>query len=252
MSLHPRTKVTPPVAKNADEQIFESEEFREIEQANRPFLQYIANNSGLFNLTLRNIYKINDPLTFIFAHQNDGFKLPNWVTETIRKEITRLYNLKNSFDFKTEKQKRLLSGLLFTEILNRMENIACLNEFGSKEKFYAYSGHDGNVAGLLAIFGINLEIFPKFSTALLIELHKQKNKSEGLEENTSTFFIRLFYKNETDGNGLLEIEIPDCGNICSLGKLKEIRREYIIELKEWNNECKNNSDFIDKVNNMTN
>jgi len=48
----------------------------------------------------------------------------------------------------------------------------------------------------------------------------------------------------------LEIEIPDCGNICSLGKLKEIRREYIIELKEWNNECKNNSDFIDKVNNM--
>uniref|UniRef100_A0A914NM57 Uncharacterized protein n=1 Tax=Meloidogyne incognita TaxID=6306 RepID=A0A914NM57_MELIC len=95
-------------------------------------------------------------------------------------------------------------------------------------------------------------IFPKFSTALLIELHKQKNKSEDLEENTTTFFIRLFHKNETDGNGLREIEIPDCGNICSLGKLKEIRREYIIELKEWNNECKNNNDFIfnDKVNNM--
>nr|CAD2187007.1 unnamed protein product [Meloidogyne enterolobii] len=50
--------MTPPVAKNADEQIFESEEFREIEQANRPFLQYIANNSGLFNLTLRNIIKL--------------------------------------------------------------------------------------------------------------------------------------------------------------------------------------------------
>uniref|UniRef100_A0A914MXK0 Acid phosphatase n=1 Tax=Meloidogyne incognita TaxID=6306 RepID=A0A914MXK0_MELIC len=151
-----------------------------------------------------------------------------------------------------KKQKRLLSGLLFTEILTRMENIACENEFVREEKFYAYSGHDGTVAGLLAIFGINLEIFPKFSTALLIELHQQRNKSEDLEENTSTFFIRLFHKNETDGNGLLEIEIPDCGNICSLGKLKEIRREYIIELKEWNNECKNNNNFIfnDNVNNM--
>uniref|UniRef100_A0A1I8BGL7 Acid phosphatase n=1 Tax=Meloidogyne hapla TaxID=6305 RepID=A0A1I8BGL7_MELHA len=247
-----------PSAKNADEQIFEGKEFKEIEQSNRHFLHFIAENSDLINsdgiLSLRNISHIHDPLTFISEHQNDGFKIPQWANETIRKEIFRLYNLKNSFNFKTERQKRLLSGPLFTEILNRMESIALNVNCDLKEKFHGYSGHDGTVAGLLAILGINLEIFPTFSTAVLIELHQQiNNQSERNLERDKTFFIRLFHKNETDGNNLWEFKIPNCGNFCSLKKLKEIKE--IIELKEWQEECKNiNNDdnliFNNKVKNM--
>ncbi|KAF7632873.1 hypothetical protein Mgra_00007732 [Meloidogyne graminicola] len=223
-----------PAVKNEDNKVFESEAFKREEKANNHFLQFIAKNTDLI-ISLRNISKVHDPLTFIDAHQLDGFKLPKWANDTVRKEIFRLYNLKNSFDFKTLKQKRLLSGPLFTEILKRMENIALKSD--SKLKFQVYSGHDGTVAGLLAIFGIYLEIYPTFSTAVLIELHQQPNN---MEEGTD-YFIRIFHKNETVGNCLKEIEIPECGLNCNLKQLREIRREFIIGVKEWKTECKNNN-----------
>lgn len=71
------------------------------------------------------------------------------------------------------------------------------------------------VAGVLASFGIRPAIFPRFTSLVLIELHKNK---------TGQHWLRLFYKNDTDNDKLWEVEINDCSYPCTLTNLRKTRR----------------------------
>jgi hypothetical protein len=73
----------------------------------------------------------------------------------------------------------------------------------------------------LATFGVRVQIFPRFATLVLIELHKNQSNSHN--------WIRLFYKNETDKDELWEWQIDGCEFPCTLKKLKEARRQYLHE-----------------------
>lgn len=67
-------------------------------------------------------------------------------------------------------------GPLFNDILNRMKSIS-EKFYDSREKFYAYSGHDTSIAFLMAAFGIHLKTFPKYASVVFVELH-QNNKND--------------------------------------------------------------------------
>jgi hypothetical protein len=70
----------------------------------------------------------------------------------------------------------------------------------------------------LAAFGVRPPIFPRFSSLVLIELHKLNNQN----------WIRLLYKNDSKNDELWEWPIEGCPSPCSLQKLKSARRKFLM------------------------
>uniref|UniRef100_A0A914CEW9 EB domain-containing protein n=1 Tax=Acrobeloides nanus TaxID=290746 RepID=A0A914CEW9_9BILA len=158
------------------------------------------------------------------ASHPEDHHLPNWVNQTIKDEIWRLYDLCCTFLYSTNILARLRAGPLFAEILNRMKS-KVQNTLDSREKFYAYSAHDTSVASILAAFGIFPEAFPLYATLVLVEMHQKEGQN----------IVRIFYKNETDQPEMFEYEIPGCKTPCTLEKLEEVRK-HVIPLN-WESEC---------------
>ncbi|KAI3415281.1 BTB/POZ domain-containing protein 3 [Globodera pallida] len=50
-------------------------------------------------------------------------------------------------------------------------------------------------------------------------------------------FARLYHKKTTEGGTLFELQIPNCGPPCTLRKLRETRKAFIIGVPRWKEEC---------------
>jgi hypothetical protein len=98
------------------------------------------------------VWKLFDPL---WAEQNhpEEHKLPSWVNDTIRGQISKLYHTSSSYLYGSPLLKRLRVGPLFGQILGRMDDRVS-GYLDPREKLYAYSAHDTAVAALLSGFGI--------------------------------------------------------------------------------------------------
>ena len=70
----------------------------------------------------------------------------------------------------------------------------------------------------MAAFGVRPPIFPRFSSLVLIELHILNNQN----------WIRLLYKNDSKNDELWECPIEGCPPPCSLQKLKNARRKFLM------------------------
>ncbi|KAL3076321.1 hypothetical protein niasHS_013592 [Heterodera schachtii] len=223
-----------PRASKAEDELFSSDQFKKEEKNNERVLTFLGQKTryGKVPHPLRRIYYVHDPLNSINAHKKDGFVLPEWLNETMREEIFHLYNLKNSFNYKMDIIKRLWSGK------HRKGN------YKGKEKLHAYSGHDGSIAGLLAILGIFPDVFPTYANALLLELHQRRppkargDRGKGrAEESGGEPFVRLFHKNATEADALFELLIPNCGSPCTVKKLRETHKAFLIGTTQWRREC---------------
>uniref|UniRef100_A0A1I7TKZ6 Lysosomal acid phosphatase n=2 Tax=Caenorhabditis tropicalis TaxID=1561998 RepID=A0A1I7TKZ6_9PELO len=191
-------------------------------------LAFFAEKLNLKNMELKVTWAIYDNF---FCEQQHNIPWPKWMNSTLFSRVTDLYNEVSQLDFHTETLRRLRGGTLLEEILNRFKDKINGN-LGENAKFYAYSAHDSTIAALLATFGIFYEIYPKYATCLLVEMHKLQNE---------TRIIRVFHKNETDIDRLIEYSIPGCSPPCTLQKLLEDLSRYFPS--DWETECGLTSNF---------
>ncbi|CAB3402248.1 unnamed protein product [Caenorhabditis bovis] len=180
-------------------------------------------------IELEDVWKIYDNF---FCEKCNNIVWPEWLNSTMFDRLEKFYNAVSKLEFHTEKLRRLRGGTLLEEIFNRF--ISKINgTLGSESKFYAYSAHDSTIAALLSTFRIEYEYFPHYATALLIEMHKMSN---------STRVLRIFHKNETDVDDVVEYEIPGCEAPCTPHKLKEDLSRYFPA--DWFAECgRSQNDF---------
>lgn len=122
------------------------------------------------------VYHFHAISPFQSFHQ-DTHKFPSWVNATVWEEIKRLYEISSSYLYSTDLLKRLRSGPIFRDIVDRMKLVAT-GETDPREKFYAYSAHDTSVAQTLTAFGVTLHQFPLYASLVLIELHKVNDEYE--------------------------------------------------------------------------
>jgi hypothetical protein len=188
-------------------------------------LRFLAEKSGskTIPLPLREIWFLFDPLFAASCH-NETHKLPDWVNATVQQEIWRLYDISSKFLYHTDLLKRLRGGPLLTDILNRMQ-MRSNGNLDKRLKFYAFSGHDTSISALLNAFGLDVDIFPHYSTAVFVELHEINNE----------FVVKIFYKTQTDSTSVLALEIPGCSKSCTVEKICELRKHVIPD--DWELEC---------------
>ncbi|CAD5217721.1 unnamed protein product [Bursaphelenchus okinawaensis] len=218
-------RITCPHADTEEDSVYGSAEVKILEDHNADFLQFLAEKTGLYDkqVPLRNMWKIFDPLMAEWSHR-DEHKLPEWVNETVRNEIWRLYDMSSFYLYDSPLLRRLRCGPLFSAIVGRMDDVVN-GRRDQREKFYAYSAHDTAVAALLSAFDVTPGVFPEYATMALVELHRIND----------TDVVKLLYKNHTHSNDVYELDIPSCPGPCTLDRLKQATSNIIP--RNWEEEC---------------
>ncbi|KAK6742869.1 hypothetical protein RB195_010248 [Necator americanus] len=96
---------------------------------------------------------------------------------------------------------------------------------GDKPKLYAYSAHDTTLAAVLSTLGIYPTEFPKYASAVLLELHGVGGQ----------FVVEIYHKNMTDVDDVYRYVIPDCPDPCTLDALRSTVQKYLPT--DWTEEC---------------
>lgn len=178
----------------------------------------------IVSLTLTQVYNRNT-LYVQFVH-SDTHKLPSWVDRATLWQISEAYELSAYGLYDSDKLKRLRAGPIVKDVFDRIQQK--IDGHLPEQKFYAYSGHDTNIASFLTGLGIKFPVFPLHSTALMIELHKDPREE--------VHIVRLFYRNNTKTDDVYELEIPNCEQPCSFDSISQRLRETLIP-KDWEAEC---------------
>jgi hypothetical protein len=106
---------------------------------------------------------------------------------SILEEFTRLSFV---YEWNRDLIKNVRVGSLVETLLTNMQIIVNKTETDNNYKLFLYSTHDVIVAPLLQAFEVYNNLIPTYGSAVIFELHENKNK-------TNDYFVRIYYFNET-------------------------------------------------------
>ncbi|KAK6055429.1 histidine acid phosphatase [Cooperia oncophora] len=173
-----------PRADQLDEELRNSKEYKQIEEDNKDFLDYLSNNTGM-KVDLRNIFLIND------VHHIEtiyNMSQPEWMTQEVSRRLRNLTSLVNGYNYGIGEPYepeliRLRGGPMLRSLVDLMTHKKdCLDDNNQRSeckwikplRYYAYSAHDTTVAALLSTFGDETEVIrgglPKYTASVAIEL----------------------------------------------------------------------------------
>ncbi|KRZ53652.1 Lysosomal acid phosphatase [Trichinella nativa] len=220
-----------PLAKKAQENIWQSAEVLAIMKENQQFIDFLKNKTGLEFLTLHDMVRVFDPINCAKIH-SDHHVIPDWVTEEIFEKIHTLFNISTTFWMSTPEVKKFRGSYLIWEIIDRMK--AKSSGMEKHLKFYAYSAHDLTLIAFLNHLEVySKSMFPAYCSIILIELL----------EKDGQYFVQLFYKN---GSTKLEpLELNFCKSPCSLFDFEQ--KFSGIYIPDWKDACKLHEMRIEKT-----
>lgn len=182
-----------PVAEEISNQnVEDNPKIKQIMEEHKHFFDYVSNHSGEPN-TWKGIVKVLDPIYCQSVSENTH--VPDWVTDEIFQEMLVMRNLYTEFWFPDGTQF-LRGGVLLKEMIDHMVN-KTESSTSLPQKLFLYSAHDSTVISLLRAMGLFDNRQPSYTACVIVEL---------LESKDSKFFVRVWYKNETDGIHVLKHE----------------------------------------------
>ncbi|XP_055296463.1 prostatic acid phosphatase-like [Sitodiplosis mosellana] len=144
--------------------------------------------------------------------------LPAWAEKAIERNGVMGYISKYHFKMRTDTPQlaRLSTGFLIKEIFERFSKK--INKTLQPDRsVWVYSAHDDTVANLLNSFGLFEIHIPPYASSILLELYKN-------DENEH--YIQMFYR-KSDVEKPSPLNIPNCGEKCTLDRLYELYSELI-------------------------
>jgi len=104
----------------------------------------------------------------------------------------------------TPELRRLSGGPLLQLMVARMAAAVNGTLEPPSRQLFVYSGHDTNVATLLAALGAFNDVAPPLASCVMLELHR---------DHAGGFFVKLLYRNETT-HAPYELRLPNCTQAC--------------------------------------
>lgn len=136
-----------------------------------------------------------------------------------------LANFVSTIYTRTPKFKRLRSGFLLKEILDRSRQ-KLLSSLSPDRSMWMYFAHLSTINDMLNSLGLQPPQQPPYTSCLFFELHKTKTEN----------YIQVFYRNSTEKN-VAALEIPNCGSPkCPLDKWYTLYRD-ILPTRSYDEEC---------------
>ncbi|XP_032676117.1 venom acid phosphatase Acph-1-like [Odontomachus brunneus] len=140
-----------------------------------------------------------------------GLPLPEWTQKVF--PYGRLYDASilqyNMLSYNDELTK-LNGGVLLHRMIQDMKEV--INGTSVDKKINLFSAHDLNVIAMLQALGVYNNIFPSFSSAVIIELLEKKGN----------YFVKVLYYLGIPAE-IVELQIPGCDVMCPFNKFVNLR-----------------------------
>nr|XP_026487653.1 venom acid phosphatase Acph-1-like [Vanessa tameamea] len=158
---------------------------------------------------------------------NTGVSLPRWADDLMPKirEMTKIEYLSL---FYNKDLIRLSGGVLMAEIVEAIDAAIAGNE--KQVKLRLYSGHENNVAALLAAARVFKPHQPKYGSTVSLELRKNVT--------TGKHGIMIVYAAEAGGPGVV-LPIEGCGgnSICDYEMFLTLIRDVLLSRSDYMKQC---------------
>ncbi|KAM6335721.1 lysosomal acid phosphatase [Podargus strigoides] len=201
-----------------------SEEYRNKTKENREFLQMVANETGIRDVSLDSVWSVYDTL---FCEQAHDMDLPLWVTRDVMIQLKQLKDFGFEFLFgiynRVEKA-RLQGGVLLGHIRKDLTKAANASAHRNL-KLLSYSAHDTTLVALQMALDVYNKIQAPYASCHLFELY---------QEDDGNFSVEMFFRNDS-GKEPFPLTIPGCQHSCPLQRFLELTDAVVPQ--DWEQEC---------------
>uniref|UniRef100_A0A8C9KKC5 Lysosomal acid phosphatase n=1 Tax=Panthera tigris altaica TaxID=74533 RepID=A0A8C9KKC5_PANTA len=189
---------------------------------NAQFLDMVANETGLTDLTLETVWNVYDTL---FCEQTHGLVLPPWASPQTMQHLSRLKDFSFRFLFGIYEQAekaRLQGGVLLAQIRKNLTLMAASSQL---PKLLVYSAHDTTLVALqMALDVYNGEQAP-YASCHIFELYQEDN---------GNFSVEMYFRNESN-KAPWPLILPGCPHRCPLQDFLHLTEPVVP--KDWQQEC---------------
>ncbi|XP_078004454.1 lysosomal acid phosphatase isoform X3 [Phascolarctos cinereus] len=208
----------------------QSPEYQNETAQNAKFLEMVANETGVTDLTLETAWNIYDTL---FCEQTHGLPLPSWASPQTMRHLQQLKDLSFRFLFgmyqPTEKA-RLQGGVLLAEI---RKNLTWAASASQHPKLLVYSAHDTTLVALqMALDIYNGEQAP-YASCHMFELYQEDN---------GNFSVEMYFRNDST-KAPWPLALLRCSQSCPLADFLRLTLPLVPE--NWEQECQVTSSLAD-------
>lgn len=199
------------------------EDIKKEEKENKEFYKFVANKTGIPNLSISDAWDAFDP---VFCARQHGLLEPDWVNltwngQTIYEKLEQLNSLQFDVENNRPGESRFRGGpLLGVMIKSMQERIKGVLSNRSR----IYSAHDSTVSAVLSAMKVFNSVAPPYASCVLVELHKVK----------SDIIVRILYRNDSNHDAY-SLQIPGCALDCPFEEFVRITKDNIPS--DWHAEC---------------
>ncbi|XKL69244.1 hypothetical protein PGB90_007013 [Kerria lacca] len=189
-------------------------------------LNYIQQNSGFKLNSCHNKSTFHYIRTLLEIFQNEdllfNLTLPSWTNAIYPEPLTTLVGQTYYIDIDDPEIRRLTCGPFFQLLTSEMNGRAKNNI--SIPNMHTFAGQATTLTVLKRALNIYDNVFPSFGSTLVFELRKKNREN----------YVTVIFTNSTEKVPYV-IEIPGCGEYCTLQKFEEITNSIIPQ--NWQDEC---------------
>ena len=206
-----------PVADAEEEKFLKSDEYLDYMKTHESFLQTLTHHTGK---PMTTIFDVMFLCNCLHTEKQQGWPLPEWVTEDVFKTITEIGDKAFYFYGLGERIQRLKTGLLFKEIVDNFENR------GKNKKLLFYSTHDGMISVVLQAMNLWDGKWPPYGSTIIFELHEEGEDS----------FVKAFYLKDTESEELIPLKLQGCDDEgrCSRRQFSDALQHLLFD--DWKKE----------------
>ncbi|XP_028340484.1 lysosomal acid phosphatase isoform X3 [Physeter macrocephalus] len=190
---------------------------------NAQFLDMVANETGLTDLTLETVWNVYDTL---FCEQTHGLVLPPWASPQTMQRLSRLKDFSFRFLFGIYEQAekaRLQGGVLLAQIRKNLTLVATTSPL---PKLLVYSAHDTTLVALQMALDVYNGKQAPYASCHIFELY---------QEDTGNFSVEMYFRNETT-KAPWPLILPGCPHRCPLQDFLRLTEPVVP--KDWQQECR--------------
>ncbi|XP_074811506.1 lysosomal acid phosphatase isoform X3 [Natator depressus] len=202
----------------------QSAEYINKTRQNLGFLEMVANQTGIQDVSLESVWSIYDTL---FCEQTHRLLLPPWVTPDVMTQLKQLKDFGFEFLFGIHQQMekaRLQGGVLLAQIRKNMTSAA--NASAPQHlKLLAYSAHDTTLVALQMALNVYNGRQAPYASCHIFELY---------QDDDSNFSVEMFFHNES-GREPFPLTLPGCAQRCPLPDFLQLTDPIIPQ--DWAREC---------------
>ncbi|XP_059059431.1 venom acid phosphatase Acph-1-like [Achroia grisella] len=201
--------------------------FPEVKKWLKPYQKlftYLTENAGRNITTPEDVFFIDN---LFQALENVGIKTPKWAQD-VMPEIKEMTKIEYAIEFYNTELTKLATGVLMADILNATN--AAIEGNMEQYKLRLYSGHENNVAAIMAAVNVFTPHQPNYGATFSLELRKHRS--------TGQYGIAAVYAKDAGGPEAV-LPIAGCGGstLCDYETFVNLTSGVVWNFKEYEAQC---------------